>query len=1315
MLVYLLHWLILEAEKLDIQQQSGVTGTGRKPAASQKKGTSKKSKAPANASLHDDFTWASLRERVLQTLLSVLKLRLSRLWGVDQPEESFLSLFSLVTQAVLENPHSSRATGKDMREICGDILGMLVDQYNCSVLATQSFLRLSQNYEHTATALADIVHRMVTLHRSGAVFVEDLLREIVGGADCAKDTSGTRNMASFLCELAEIIPGQLAGFTDLILPHLASEAYSMRSSVVVILGQILKLQHSETLAAQATEPDQMELPEIFLEPTTQRELFFKFLLQRVFDTSSYTRGRALQVLQMLVSERAVPTSLLVIVATLALGRVQDKTALVRKAAVQLLTTLLQFNSFSGELSPVLFEAVLQQHLEGLAGRGVDTSAIVSSYSQLRTTLEPLTRPPVKAAKPNHNSVQSQEPAEPAELTGATAFAATQFSDELQKRLALVVHFHKDALAFVKVMSESAAAVQNLLASKTVFDAQESIAFFSTANRFQLPGAEEGLRKMLFLIFARENSVKDAVLEAVVSLFFTASTEGDEQPSKSKSKSGLRRAEAISITVHLLNFVSTLGLAELTSFEEILGTLHKKSMVDAALIQAIFDIATGKHDDSTPAQQRTAMCLVSMLVAVDRALLDGKLPLLYAQLARPRSDAQADDVLIRFTCTTLAKSAAATKTGDARLPPSHELFHHLAAALMDPQVPPSRWFALAENVVGAIYILCRAPDMLAKQIIAHFTTLAFGTPESGASNDASVSSVALAQLLFVAGHVALKQMVFIETVQTELKLRRMQVDQQAEQRLQDHLAKTHAAMQDDDLESEQPTKGKKSRGKKAAAPVDAGESDGEGEDNERSQMEKDLGVGSAILDDTEADLFSAFIETELLAGVESLLSLYAPLVVRICMNPGGKFSDQSVRVAAVLSLAKFMCVSPSFCDAHMRLLFTLLATAPEAALRSNIVISLGDIGFRFPNIFEPWSSQLYGRLRDSSLRVRKTTLLVLTHLILNDMVKIKGQISEMAICLQDSDKRVSDLAKLFFHELSHKGNTIYNILPDAISTLSANSNVSNDMFKNIMKHLFAFIEKDKQVESLVEKLCHRLNATHEIQQWRNISHCLTLLSLNDRAVKKMSELFKCIQTSLEDEQVYVNFSALISKTRKFAKSEIKSALDELEIKVRDARSRFLAEAEGQESGPPVLPPVAEAPAADGDSDVDLFDLAAPAASSRPSVVPQRQPLQPSRTQTSKPAAKKSAPKKKAPVFESDDDDIDLFDLDDAPSKAQPKSAGRPAADDSDFENQSDAVRNSPLRKPTASRKRPHAPSPAGSPVRSAPSAPRRKLVVRKSQE
>lgn len=57
-----------------------------------------------------------------------------------------------------------------------------------------------------------------------------------------------------------------------------------------------------------------------------------------------------------------------------------------------------------------------------------------------------------------------------------------------------------------------------------------------------------------------------------------------------------------------------------------------------------------------------------------------------------------------------------------------------------------------------------------------------------------------------------------------------------------------------------------------------------------------------------------------------------------------------------------------------------------------------------------SDSILSRLRDDEIRVRKNSVMVLTHLILNDMIKIKGQISELALRLQDSEQRISDLTR-----------------------------------------------------------------------------------------------------------------------------------------------------------------------------------------------------------------------------------------------------------------------------------------------------------------
>ncbi len=85
---------------------------------------------------------------------------------------------------------------------------------------------------------------------------------------------------------------------------------------------------------------------------------------------------------------------------------------------------------------------------------------------------------------------------------------------------------------------------------------------------------------------------------------------------------------------------------------------------------------------------------------------------------------------------------------------------------------------------------------------------------------------------------------------------------------------------------------------------------------------------------------------------------------------------------------------------------------------------------------------------------------------------------------------SVLSVQFFNELSKRGNNpIYNMLPDTLSCLSRLRVASEtapegaaaaeelrpfsaEMFRETVRFLIGFINKDKQSESLAEKLLHR---------------------------------------------------------------------------------------------------------------------------------------------------------------------------------------------------------------------------------------------------
>ena len=276
-----------------------------------------------------------------------------------------------------------------------------------------------------------------------------------------------------------------------------------------------------------------------------------------------------------------------------------------------------------------------------------------------------------------------------------------------------------------------------------------------------------------------------------------------------------------------------------------------------------------------------------------------------------------------------------------------------------------------------------------------------------------SSLALSQLLFIVGHIAIKQIVHLELCELDFKRRKAE------------------------KEKNKPANASPIKG----APVD--------------QDELDLIGGTTEDDFTEA--MTHIRERELLYGQSSLLSNYGPLVTEICSN-NTSYNDDDLQAAATLCMAKLMCVSSEYCEKNLPLLITILEKSQDAVTRSNVVIALGDMAVCFNHLIDENTDFLYRRLNDKDTSVRRTCLMTLTFLILAGQVKVKGQLGEMAKCLEDPDKRIADLSRMFFTELATKDNAVYNQFIDMFSHLSAATDLEEDSLKRIVKFLASFIEK-----------------------------------------------------------------------------------------------------------------------------------------------------------------------------------------------------------------------------------------------------------------
>lgn len=208
----------------------------------------------------------------------------------------------------------------------------------------------------------------------------------------------------------------------------------------------------------------------------------------------------------------------------------------------------------------------------------------------------------------------------------------------------------------------------------------------------------------------------------------------------------------------------------------------------------------------------------------------------------------------------------------------------------------------------------------------------------------------------------------------------------------------------------------------------------------------------------------------------MLSQFTQFIERIADDHNGLNYDYSLRQASCLTMAKFMILSLKYARLHRVALLDILKNTKDGNIRSNVIISFGDLLVRFPNEFEHFTPHIFQCLSDEFYPTKSNALKVLTRLILADMIKPKGNISKIAELIVDDNEQISGMAKLFFVELSKKNNyyIYYNYVLDIISNLCAS--MEEVKFQTMMEFLLEFLEKNKNIEAIVVKLCDRIKET-----------------------------------------------------------------------------------------------------------------------------------------------------------------------------------------------------------------------------------------------
>lgn len=1166
--------------------------------------------------------------QVLKTLSEPLapqqQILMNRLFVSSTQRDVFVGMILKPCYLLMENEVVLKDVRGERQQQIFIVISMAVVHFNQVSSVQTSLDQLFLYFEHLAEPLADLLNHLFRTY-GNTTLCEEMIKEISTRDINSNDNKGPKAIAALLVKLSQIAPKLALRQFTYIVRLLDSEVFTIRSAVVESAGIIL-LDICKSLSSTADGSSQATNDDMERHASAIGSLF-DLLEERVLDINPYTRVRAIQALTNLTELNAKFSKRRPRMTNLAVQALQDKSSLVRRNSIRLLSRLISTHPFhffneSGRLNLSEWEAKCKEvetqlnailPTDPIEGRATQESFSVTDANGVDENMIDVSSTPEgtsdKETEIDLKSLEAfSEQQQKSNNDGETSILI--HDGETISKLQLTYTYHKEAVAFILKVHEGLRQAQVLLHSKNKTEVIESMDIFVLADAYNIETARAGVRSMIHLVWAKGGGNNDealAIQKHLLSCYQSLFFDPPSDATRSESNNLIARS--------LVSLTYGTTVSEITSLERLLGfamspsalsgitnnltqrqkdndadtallsdrVLPTTKMISDGVVKVLWKIY-GHNQRLAKSQRRGAVIILGMLAKADPEVVDieGLELLLKVGLGQHGRE---DFKLARYTCIVLqrmipeenSKKSLGTMTSasdDRELPPtqrklaeSHEVIKRLAAFIILPS-SSMEWFSVCEEAVNAIYSICEAPDAVishllrlkTKQVFApHSSSLINECQNIGVEHPACLEGVdnnsLLSQLLFFAGHAAVKTLVYLEKMEARFKRRKMELDRE-------RVEANERERETNDRDGAKDGREKGRRGRKHRKDKD--------EDEEMTQDQELNLIGGGTTEDDFSEELTYIREDELMYGQQSLLSRFGPLARELCLeiikdlqryqrkeekrlqllekfrnreqrkrrnsrsrrsaiglkDPLlSKYTEEQLRepvprknhskmlvVASTLSLAKMMCVSSRFCEENLTVLLTLLEVTSKterpvkpvepkfddddenngvdgedasivsskrsrslavdeekrqekiaskrakeelqyqkakqhyeseieqyensSIVRSNIVLGLGDLAVQFNHVMEDNTEYVYRRLRDNSRMVQRTTLLTLTFLILAGQVKAKDQqlLGQMARCLEDSDERIANLARIFFLELATKDNAIYNNFIDMFNSL-----------------------------------------------------------------------------------------------------------------------------------------------------------------------------------------------------------------------------------------------------------------------------------------
>ncbi|AJV59348.1 Ycs4p [Saccharomyces cerevisiae YJM1388] len=1003
-------------------------------------------------------------ENLLESITKLLEINLSKIFQTTPEKDLFIGLFTRPLFVLLEIEPVTKVSSLKM--FIQRILAMCVKNHGQSSSIQSSLMTNLTYFLHLSVFNAELL-KLLNDEYNYPQLTEDILKEISTRVFNAKDTTGPKAISNFLIKLSELSPGIMLRQMNLVITLLNNSSITLRCSVVEACGNIV--------AELAQDPQTME------HYKQQIAVLIELLEERFQDSNPYVRTKAIQGCSKICDLSSKFNKSKAKFTSLAVRSLQDRSSLVRRNSVKLLSKLLLKHPFKAIHGSQLRLSEWEEYLKGSESQLNSTLKKVESQETLNDTIErSLIEEEVEQDEGQCRTELEgsfNKSAELSRIENEVENINTATNTSVLMKLKLMIVYYKDAISFIKEIHKSIELISNLLFSKNRNEVLESMDFLVLADAFDIELSEFGIKKMLHLVWMKGTndegtSISVHLIECYKQLFLTAPDSCNMQE------------KAAHIAKNLINLSIGASIADLASLEQLLGMMYEQKMIDQHVINILWAIYNSASKASMQKEQNVnnrdsgkgfskeqihgSIIILGMLSLADNEIaLKGLESLLNIGLG---AVGLKDLTLCRYSCLALERmvpkrSTIITKAINQEL---EDVAVKKLYAIIINYTKDNEYYPMCEQALSALFTISSKPDILATDLIREKTMMTFGKPEeedSILSLEQSSRVVSLSQLLFIVGQVAIKTLVYLEKCEAEFKKRKIEAET------------------------------RNGKVKNQGADVTNTTQDNGGD--------KELEMIGGTNEDDFTDAIQFVKENELLFGEKSILGKFCPIVEEIVSN-SSRFSDPMLQRTATLCLEKLMCLSSKYCEKSLPLLITVMEKSPDPTIRSNAVLGLGDMAVCFNHLVDENTDYLYRRLHDENLMVQRTCLMTVTFLILAGQVKVKGQLGEMAKCLDNPDQGISDMCRLFFTELASKDNAIYNGFIDIFSNLSSDDLLGKESFKKIIKFLLTFIDKERHQKQLNEKLVGRLRKCETQKQWDDIAFVLNNLPYKNEDVTALLE-------------------------------------------------------------------------------------------------------------------------------------------------------------------------------------------------------------------